>query len=98
MKKLGAIMLTAALATTTAWAQMNNQDARKSGTQGSPGVVTGQSADGGIALRTDAAKARARATTSRLSASSKAVVKDSVVAVLPGCATPTPSCWTRCAQ
>jgi hypothetical protein len=56
MKKLGAVIVTAALATTTAWAQMSNPDTRKSGTQGAPGVVTGQSADGGIALRTDAAK------------------------------------------
>ena len=60
MKKLSAIMVTAALATTTAWAQMSSQDrtARPAG-QGQPGVVTGQSADGGIALRTDAKKANA---------------------------------------
>jgi hypothetical protein len=57
MKKLGMIMVTAALATTTAWAQMNDQ--QKSGPQGAPGVVTGQSADGGIALQSDAKKANA---------------------------------------
>jgi hypothetical protein len=58
MKKLGAIMITAALATTTAWAQMNSQDAtRKPAEQGQSGVVTGQSADGGISLRSDAKKA-----------------------------------------
>ena len=56
MKKLGAIMVTAALATTSAWAQMNDQSSAKPATQRAPGVVTGQSADGGIALRTDAKK------------------------------------------
>src|SRR5688500_19626809 len=62
MKKLGAIMITAALATTTAWAQMNSRDGTsKPAGQGQPGVVTGQSADGGIALRTDAKKANGSA-------------------------------------
>ena len=58
MKKLSAIMITAALATTTAWAQTSSQDgtSRPAG-QGQTGVVTGQSADGGISLQTDAKKA-----------------------------------------
>jgi hypothetical protein len=57
MKKLGALMITAALATTTAWAQVSSQDGtRKPAGQGQAGVVTGQSADGGIALRSDAKK------------------------------------------
>ena len=57
MKKLGAIMVTAALATTSAWAQMNSPDStRRPAGQGQAGVVTGQSADGGISLRTDAKK------------------------------------------
>ena len=57
MKKLGAIVVTAALVSTSAWAQMNSRDgtSRPAG-QGQPGVVTGQSADGGISLRTDAKK------------------------------------------
>ncbi len=60
MKKLGVIMVTAALATTTAWAQTMSRDGTtKPAGQGQPGVVTGQSADGGIALRTDAKKANA---------------------------------------
>ena len=62
MKKLGAVMITAALATTTAWAQMNDRDGTsKPAEQGQSGVVTGQSADGGIALRTDAKKANGTA-------------------------------------
>jgi hypothetical protein len=60
MKKLGVIMVTAALATTTAWAQnMSRDGTNKPAGQGQAGVVTGQSADGGIALRTDAKKANA---------------------------------------
>jgi hypothetical protein len=60
MKKLGMVMLTAALATTTAWAQMSGQGSeQKSGTQGARGVVTGGTPDGGIALQSDAAKANA---------------------------------------
>ena len=58
MKKLGVIMVTAAFATTTAWAQLNDGTSRPAD-QGQRGVVTGQSADGGIALRTDAKKANA---------------------------------------
>jgi hypothetical protein len=58
MKKLGAIMITAAFATTTAWAQLNDGSSRPAD-QGQRGVVTGQTADGGIALRTDAKKANA---------------------------------------
>ena len=62
MKKLGAIMITAALATTTAWAQMSSRDGTsKPAEQGQPGVVTGQTSDGGIALRTDAKKAHGSA-------------------------------------
>lgn len=62
MKKLGAIMITAALATTTAWAQMNSRDgtSRPAG-QGQPGVVTGQTSDGGIALHTDAKRTQGTA-------------------------------------
>jgi hypothetical protein len=60
MKKLVTILAVAVLATTTAWAQMNDQStSQKSGTQGARGVVTGGSADGGIALQSDAAKANA---------------------------------------
>src|SRR3712207_5146085 len=59
MKKFGAIMVTAALATTTAWAQTSNDGTKRPAGQGQAGVVTGQSADGGIALRTDAKKANA---------------------------------------
>jgi uncharacterized protein YdbL (DUF1318 family) len=62
MKKLGIIVVTAALATTSAWAQTTDQSStQKSGTQGSPGVVTGQSADGGIALQSDAKKTQGTA-------------------------------------
>lgn len=56
MNKLGAIMVTAAFATTTAWAQLNDGTKRPA-EQGQPGVVTGQTSDGGIALRSDAKKA-----------------------------------------
>ena len=57
IRKLGTIVITAALATTTAWAQTTSQgDARKSGAQGARGVVTGQTSDGGIALHSDAAR------------------------------------------
>ena len=60
MRKLGAWVFTAALATTTAWAQTSDQStARKQGNEGARGVVTGRSADGGIALKTDAAKSNA---------------------------------------
>lgn len=58
MRKTGALVLMAALATTTAWAQMSGESAeRKMGTEGAPGIVTGASADGGIALRSDATRA-----------------------------------------
>ena len=58
MRKLGAVILTGALATTTAWAQVSDQSTtRKQGTEGSRGVVTGSTGDGGIALKSDAAKA-----------------------------------------
>jgi hypothetical protein len=58
MHKLSAAFLTVALATTTAWAQMSDQStARKPGTDGARGVVTGATGDGGIALKSDAAKA-----------------------------------------
>ena len=57
MKKLGAVLLTAALATSSAWAQMSDQGSnQKSGTQGARGVVTGGTSDGGIALHSDAAR------------------------------------------
>jgi hypothetical protein len=57
MRKLGALVLTAALAATTAWAQTSDQSAaRKQGSEGARGVVTGGSGDGGIALKSDAAK------------------------------------------
>jgi len=60
MLKLGALLLTGALATTTAWTQMSGQTAdRKPGVQSAPGVVTGSSSDGGIALQSDSAKANA---------------------------------------
>ena len=60
MKKLGIIMVTAAFATTTAWAQSISRDGTsKPADQGQRGVVTGQTEDGGIALRTDAARANA---------------------------------------
>ena len=61
MRKLGALLLTGALATTTAWAQIsdNNSDARKSGTQGARGVTTGSTSDGGIALKSDSAQSNA---------------------------------------
>ena len=60
MRKLGAVLLTGALATTTAWAQMSDQNtAPKQGTQAARGVVTGGTPDGGIALHSDAAKANA---------------------------------------
>jgi hypothetical protein len=60
MRKLGALLLTAALATTTAWAQTSDQSAaRKQGNEGARGVVTGGSGDGGIALKSDAAKSNA---------------------------------------
>ena len=55
--KLGAVVLTAVLATTTAWAQTSDQGGgQKSGTQGARGVVTGGTSDGGIALQSDAAR------------------------------------------
>src|ERR1043165_1198608 len=55
MRKLGILMTMAALATATAWAQMNvDTSTAKRGTQGAPGVVTGSTADGGIALQSDA--------------------------------------------
>lgn len=56
MKKIGAVLVTAVLATSTAWAQMNDQGNQKSGTQGARGVVTGGTGDGGIALQSDAAR------------------------------------------
>ena len=59
MNKLGAILLTGALATTTAWAQSGQTAGQKDGTQGARGVVTGGTSDGGIALKSDAANANA---------------------------------------
>ena len=60
MRKLGAVLLTGALATTAAWAQMSDQSAaRNKGTDSARGVVTGGSGDGGIALKSDAAKSNA---------------------------------------
>jgi hypothetical protein len=60
MKKLGAVLVTAVLATSTAWAQMSDQGSnQKSGTQGARGVVTGGTSDGGIALHSDAARSNA---------------------------------------
>ena len=61
MKKLGAVLLTAALATSTAWAQVSDQSSQKSGTQGARGVVTGGTSDGGIALHSDAARGKGMA-------------------------------------
>jgi hypothetical protein len=64
MHKLSALLLTGALATATAWAQMSDQSpARKQGTDGARGVVTGGTGDGGIALKSDAAKANANVPT-----------------------------------
>jgi hypothetical protein len=60
MKKLSVIMITTALATTSAWAQLNDGTARPA-EQGQRGVVTGQNSDGGIALRTDAKRANGSA-------------------------------------
>jgi hypothetical protein len=59
MKKIGAVLVTAVLATSTAWAQMSDQGNQKSGTQGARGVVTGGTSDGGIALHSDAARSNA---------------------------------------
>src|SRR5687767_5450927 len=53
MIKLGMAFLVAGLASSGAWAQMT---APKPGTQTAPGVVTGGTADGGIALHSDALK------------------------------------------
>jgi hypothetical protein len=62
MRKLGMVLTMAALATSTAWAQMNDQGSTaKPATQRAPGVVTGSSADGGIALQSDALKANGTA-------------------------------------
>jgi hypothetical protein len=58
MNKLGAVMVLA-LATSTAWAQMNDQGTRRSGTERPAGVVTGGTADGGIALQRDGKPANA---------------------------------------
>jgi len=57
MSRIGIVLVTAALASTSAWAQSTSQgSAQKSGAERPRGVVTGSSGDGGIALQSDAAK------------------------------------------
>jgi len=53
MSKIGILFVTAALASSAAWAQTSGQH---KGSERPAGVVTGGSADGGIALQSDAAK------------------------------------------
>jgi hypothetical protein len=63
MRKMGILLVTAALASSAAWAQKTtvqqgfDQAGQRDGTQRPRGVVTGGSGDGGIALQSDAAKA-----------------------------------------
>jgi hypothetical protein len=59
MRKMGILLMAAGLASGAAWAQQkfDQAGAPNTGTQSARGVVTGGSGDGGIALRTDAAKA-----------------------------------------
>lgn len=59
MNKLSAMVLMTAFATSTAWAQMNDPGTRKSGSDRPAGVVTGGTADGGIALQRDGKSANA---------------------------------------
>jgi len=56
MRKLGLALVIAGLASSGALAQ--TMDSPKPGTQSAPGVVSGSSADGGIALHGDALKAQ----------------------------------------
>jgi hypothetical protein len=57
MSKIGIFFVTAALASSTAWAQQTSgQPAQHKGNERPAGVVTGGSADGGIALQSDSAK------------------------------------------
>jgi hypothetical protein len=57
MSKIGIFFVTAALASSTAWAQQTSgPPAQHKGSERPAGVVTGGSADGGIALQSDSAK------------------------------------------
>jgi hypothetical protein len=59
MNKLGAMMVMATLATSTAWAQMNDRSSARAGSDRPAGVVTGGTGDGGIALHRDSKSANA---------------------------------------
>ncbi len=55
--KLGVLVVTAAFASSAAWAQQGTQGAQRSGSDQPRGIVTGGTADGGISLHSDTAKA-----------------------------------------
>lgn len=59
LKTKTALFLAAALASSGAWAQSANTTAAHKGTERPPGVVTGGSADTGISLHSDTARANA---------------------------------------
>lgn len=61
LKSKTALFLIAALASAGAWAQQANTTATNKGTDQPRGVVTGGSADTGISLKSDSAKANANA-------------------------------------
>ncbi|HYC44834.1 MAG TPA: T9SS type A sorting domain-containing protein [Burkholderiales bacterium] len=56
MHKSAVLLIAAALASGAAWAQQTSDAARHSGSTTAPGVITGSTGDGGIALQTDAAR------------------------------------------
>jgi len=72
MSRIGIVLVTAALASTSAWAQSTSQGGgQKSDTERPRGVVTGGSADGGIALQSDAAKAQGGAVSGGVSVNAR---------------------------
>ena len=65
MGKMAIVLVTAALASSAAWAQQTpTQGAAQSGTERPRGVVTGGTGDGGIALQSDSAKSQGGAAVS----------------------------------
>lgn len=68
MSRIGIVLVAAALASPAAWAQ---QEGQKSGTERPRGVVTGGTADGGIALQSDAAKGGASAVSGGVSVNAR---------------------------
>ncbi len=72
MSRTGILLVAAALASTTAWAQTAGQGGgQRSGTERPRGVVTGGSPDGGIALQSDVAKSQGNAVSGGVSVNAR---------------------------